>query len=276
MSPEKAAPTLAGAVAARLLDRPLAALAWLLLERGVPVLVAGRGPAVPGALADALGGALPPERRPAAGGGGERLVRVAGTLSADSPPGVLRAALAATTARSGLVATVEAGDLAGVLTVLARQGLADDEATFLGCVLVLGSAAGDRGRAADVHEGGPGPAAGGSERVVAAHYLRPVVRDAGGHPRRLGPAVLATWDPQGDRWEDFSWGVVPDLAERCRMAPRDFEVERGRRAALLGGIGGPLGTAGGPSGIARGASERPRPAPPTAPARRTTARRPAG
>ena len=78
--------------------------------------------------------------------------------------------------------------------------------------------------------------AGGTPRVTAAHYLRPLVRDAGGHERRQRPAVLATWEPGGDRWEDFAWGIGPDLAERCRMRAGDFEVERGRRAALLGDL----------------------------------------
>jgi hypothetical protein len=72
-----------------------------------------------------------------------------------------------------------------------------------------------------------------SGRVIAAHYLRPVVRDAGGHTRRLGPAVLATLEAGTDRWADFSWGVVPDLAERTRRRPADLEAERDRRAAGL-------------------------------------------
>ncbi len=212
-------PTLPALVAARLLDPSLAGLAWLLAERGVPVLVAGRDGATGSALLDALVAALPGDRRPAATAPGTagRLVRVAGTLARETQPGVVRAALATTTGRSGLAALVDAADLAGVLDVLARQGLTDDETSFLGAVLLV-----DR------------PAEGGGEpRVVAGHYLRPVMRDAGGHPRRERPAVLATWDPREDRWEDFAWGIVPDLAERCRMRAGDFEAERGRRAALI-------------------------------------------
>jgi hypothetical protein len=211
-------PTLPGLVARRLLDAPTAALAWLVLERGVPVLVAGDGGSR-AALLDALVAALPPGRRPdaAATDAAGRLVRVAATLARSSPPGILRAALAATTGRSGLAALVDASDLAGVLDVLARQGLTDDEASFLGVVLVVES------RAEAAHE----------PRVVAAHYLRPLMRDAGGHERRQRPAVLATWDPRGDRWEDFAWGIGPDLADRCRMRAGDFEVERARRAGFL-------------------------------------------
>ena len=219
MPPSTAAPpTLPGLVAARLLDAPLAGLAWLLLERGIPVLVAG-DPAAGASLLVALVGALPADRRPdptaphAAG----RLVRVAGTLERATPPGVLRAALTATTGRSGLAALVDAPDLAAVLDVLARQGLTDDEASFLGVVLVI------------ERRGGTG----GEPRVTAAHYLRPLVRDAGGHERRQRPAILAMWEPGGDRWEEFAWGIGPDLAERCRMRAADFEIERERRQALL-------------------------------------------
>jgi hypothetical protein len=215
---EPSSPTLPGLVRARLLDAPLAALAWLLLERGVPVLGTGDGPSG-ASLLDALVEALPADRRPdpTAPASPGRLVRVAGTLGRGTTPGILRAALAATTGRSGLVALVDAPDLAGVLDVLTHQGMTDDEASFLGVVLVVERR----------------DETGGEPRLTAAHYLRPLVRDAGGHERRQRPAILATWDPRGDRWEDFAWGIGPDLAERCRMRAGDFEVERARRAALL-------------------------------------------
>jgi len=215
-------------VVAGVLDAPLAALAWLLVERGVPVLVAGPAAAARIAVVDALVAALPAARRPEGGvsAGGDRLVRVAATVSASTSPGVQRAALAATSGRSGLAAEVAADDLRGVLDVLHRPGLTDDEATFLGLVIVLGTPTGS----------GPGTEA--APRVIAAHYLRPVVRDAGGHPRRLGPAVLATWDGAAPGWEDFSWGILPDLADRARLRAGDFEVERARRADLLAGLAG--------------------------------------
>jgi hypothetical protein len=214
--PPPSPPTLPGLVAAGVLDASLAALAWLLLERGVPVLVAGPDATGRAAVGEALATALPEARRPGAEPGGNRLVRVAGAVDREAPRGVLRAALAATTGRSGLLAALEAGDLAGVLDVVAGQGLTTDEASFLGVVVVLGAAPAD-----------------GAARVTIAHYLRPVVRDVGGHPRRLGPAVLAAWDAAAGRWEDFAWGIAPDLAERCRMRAGDFEAERAARAALL-------------------------------------------
>jgi hypothetical protein len=262
MSSRAPAATLSALVAARLLDAPLAGLAWLLVERGVPVVVAGRESAVVDALLDALVAALPPDRRPdpvvglagnrLVGLAGNRLVRVAGCLDTDTPPGILRAALAATTGRSGLALAITANDLAGVLSVLRSQGLTDDEISFMGVVLVLGrrdaGAAGDRqpdgasdgGDAARLGASDGGDAArlgasdgGDAARLVAAHYLRPVVLDAGGHPRRLAPAILATWDPAAVAWDDFSWGITPDLAERTRMRAGDLERERERRAALI-------------------------------------------
>jgi hypothetical protein len=230
--PSPLVPKLPRLVGARLLDAPLAALAWLMLERGVPAIVAGREAAVVDALLDALSAALPRDRRPdpVLGAGGDRLVRVAGRLGVDSPQGILRAALGATTGRSGLALAIGADDLAGVLAVLHGQGLTDDEISFMGVVLVLGAR--DTGSAAGATDGRRLDA-GGPARLVAAHYLRPVVLDAGGHPRRLPPAVLATWDPAADAWDDYTWGIAADLAERSRMRLGDLEAERDRRAAAL-------------------------------------------
>jgi len=232
--PSPASPsTLAGLVSAGVIDASAAALAWVLLERGVPALVAGREPAVVDALLDGLVAALPSDRRPdpAEGPGTGRLVRVAGRLDFATPPGIVRGALAATTGRSGLALAVAADDLAGVLAVLRRQGLTDDEISLMGVVLVFGRSNGEE------------PNAVSPPRLLAAHYLRPVVRDAGGHLRRLAPAVLATWNPAASAWDDFAWGIVPDLAERIRMRAGDLEAERERRAAALAGHvhGGPVG-----------------------------------
>jgi len=246
MSSPAPAATLSALVAARLLDAPLAGLAWLLLERGVPVIVAGREPAVVDGLLDALVAALPSDRRPgpAVGLAGNQLVRVAGCLEIDTPPGILRAALAATTGRSGLALAITADDLGGVLSVLRSQGMVDDEISFMGVVLVLGGRdagpAGGRRPDDGAPDGGDtarlvAPDGGDAARLVAAHYLRPVVLDAGGHPRRLAPAILATWDPAAAAWDHFSWGITPDLAERTRMRAGDLERERERRAAMLAG-----------------------------------------
>ena len=74
-------------------------------------------------------------------------------------------------------------------------------------------------------------------RVVAAHYVRPIARDEHGHVQRLGPAVLATWDAGTDRFEQFGWGVNPELARRVGRRAGDFELEVDRRAGLLDVLG---------------------------------------
>ena len=83
--------------------------------------------------------------------------------------------------------------------------------------------------------GAPGPAP-GLRRVVAAHYLRPLARDAHGHPQRLPPAVLATWDERIARFEHFSWGIAAELAGRVGRRTGDFERERERRSATLAAL----------------------------------------
>jgi hypothetical protein len=230
-------PSLPRLVAGGVLDAQLAALAWLLLEDGVPVHVGGPGHGKRGgrdgddgrdALLDALVAALPSDRRPdpSAPVAERRLVRVAGSLAISTPPGTLRAAISATTGRSGLATTIEATDLAEILDVLRGQGLADDEISFLGAVLVLGTE-GEPGV-------GPRGGTGGSlARVVAAHYLRPVARDAGGHIQRLSPAILATWDPDRSQYDHFAWGIYPELAARTGRRAGDLEREHLDRSERL-------------------------------------------
>ena len=219
-------PLLSDLVLGGVLDAELAALAWLLLEDGVPVLVAGPGGRGADVLVEALVAALPAERHPEAPAatGVPRLVRVPGSLGVSTPPGPLRTALSRTSGRSGLVAGLDAADLADVLAVLRAQGLGDDEISFLGVVLVLADRIG-----ADTN-----PAAGELRvRVVAAHYLRPVARDAGGHVQRLGPAVLAAWDDRRAGFDHFAWGIYPELAARTGRRAGDLELEHRERTARL-------------------------------------------
>ncbi len=124
-----------------------------------------------------------------------------------------------------LGATIHAESLEGVFDLLGGPdvGLTDDELSRLGVVLILRVVR-------SPSDGRP------VRRVVAAHYVRPVARDAAGHVQRLGPAVLATWDGRADRFEDFAWGVVPELAERVGRRAGDFESERDRRADYLAGL----------------------------------------
>ncbi len=73
-------------------------------------------------------------------------------------------------------------------------------------------------------------------RVAAAHYVRPPLRDAGGHVRPQNPAVLATWDAGLGTFEHFAWGILPDLAERIGEHAGDFEIEQGRRREYLAAL----------------------------------------
>ena len=239
MSSPMRAPSLARLVATGVLDAELAALVWLLVEDGIPVLVVGMEAVARDELLDALVAAMPGTRRPdrAAPVGEGRLVRVAGTLATSTPPGMLRAALGQTTGRSGLAATIEGTDLAEALAMLRRQGISDDEASFLGTVLVLRPVA-DRPVAdrlvADRPTAEPDAVMSGrDQRVVAAHYLRPVARDAGGHVQRLGPAVLATWDADRGAYDHFGWGIYPELAARTGRRAGDLEAAHRARAEEL-------------------------------------------
>ncbi len=76
----------------------------------------------------------------------------------------------------------------------------------------------------------------GRERVVAAHYVRPPLLDAGGHIHAQGPAVLATWEQALESFEHFAWGITPELAERIDRRPGDFEIERDGRREYLAGL----------------------------------------
>ena len=234
------------------LDAELAATLWLLVEGRVPIIVAGEAQGVgKSTLLGALLHFLP---------GGVRLVELAGQdedfawlpqASELGWPGVARAVEGAAPVRPdhtvllvnelsddlpaytwglaarvavraasigyGLAATIIGDALDDVFEALRQSpvGLADDELSHLGVVLVIRRV--DRER----------------RRVVVAHYVRPVARDGHGHLQRLGPAVLATWDPAEDAFEHFGWGVTPELALRVGRRAGDFEIESDRRRAHL-------------------------------------------
>lgn len=73
-------------------------------------------------------------------------------------------------------------------------------------------------------------------RVVAAHLVRPPLRDAGGHIQKPGPAVLATFDTTADAWDHFAWGIGQELAELAGIRSGDVEPELARRAEYLTGL----------------------------------------
>ena len=86
-------------------------------------------------------------------------------------------------------------------------------------------------------------------QVVAAHYARPVGRDEHGHVQRLPPAVLAVRDEPSGRLEHFAWGVMPELAARIRPAGRRARdpPERASRAPVRAGPNRADGTGRGPA-----------------------------
>jgi hypothetical protein len=233
------------------IDAELAALASMLVEARVPVIVAGDVDAATRArVLEAFLAALPadarrielagstedfawlpeaeslgwrsdgptPGREPVAPADAERSVILAGDLAPEelTAPwaGVVRIAARAVSIGYGLAATIRATSLEEVLARLraAPFRLTEDELSRLGLVLVLG----ERPTTS-------------LPRVVAAHYVRPVARDMHGHVQKLGPAVLATWDGRSERFEHFGWGVTPELAMRTGRHAGDFEIELDRR-----------------------------------------------
>jgi hypothetical protein len=201
-------PSIVALVAQGVLDAELAALVWLLVEGRIPLVVA-----------------VPAGR---AGAGGQLLAGVLASVHAAEPVDALLAPLTAAGA-SSLVRGRRAGGLveaASLEEVFARFGsgplpLTPDQLTFLGCVLVLGESAGARR---------------GRLRLTAAHYVRPLARDAHGHPQRLDPAVLATWDERLGRYEHFAWGVLPEIAARLDRRAGDLEADLHHRRDDLAGL----------------------------------------
>jgi type IV secretory pathway ATPase VirB11/archaellum biosynthesis ATPase len=230
------------------LDAELAAEVWLMLEARVPVIVAAQDSGVgKSTLLDALLAFLPADLRVVALAGkaeaftwlpqaselgwpgvgrameGGAPVRpdttvilvdeLSDRLPTDTWGPAARVVVRAASIGYGLAATIHGDSLDDVFESLRRSPvhLADDELSRLGVVLVL--------RRVDREQ----------RRIVAAHYVRPVARDTHGHLQRLGPAVLATWDPATHAFEHFGWGVTPELAMRVGRRAGDFEIEVDRR-----------------------------------------------
>jgi hypothetical protein len=192
------------------LDAELAALVWVLVEARIPLVVAA-----------------PSDRLPA---GAELATAVLASVVPDRGiPSDLTAPLDAAQARAVVagvrpVAVVPGDSLEAVRGTLGGPGtlLNDDELSFLGCVLVLGTADPNAEQ--------------GRLRVVAAHYVRPVALDAHGHRQLLGPAVLATWDARASRHEHFDWGVMPEIAARLGRRTGDLEADIHHRRDDLAGL----------------------------------------
>jgi hypothetical protein len=209
--------SLVGLIARAVLDAELAALVWVLVEARVPLVVAA-----------------PPGR---AGAGGQLLAAVLGSLLPDeqvesllSPMGAAGAGNLVRGRRAGGV--VEAQSLGEVRQRLGAGPLplTEDQLTFLGCVLVLG----EEGAAAEARMTSGRRA--GRLRVIVAHYVRPLARDAHGHSQRLDPAVLASWDARLGKYEHFAWGVLPEIAARLQRRTGDLEADLHHRRDDLAGL----------------------------------------
>ncbi|MFM2106325.1 MAG: hypothetical protein RL338_1357 [Chloroflexota bacterium] len=225
-----APPPLLHLIHAGVLDAPLGALLWVLLEGGCPFVVASPGePGPRRQLLDALLALVGGERRRVRvadlePGDGAGVLALAGDLGA--APYDAAAARAVAGAVSildrglGLSLALDADSLEGTLAAFAGGPLnvAEDRRSFLGLVVVLEP---------------PAPPATPHGRIAVAHYLRPLSRDAGGHLQRLPPAVLAARDATTGRLEDFSWGVVPELAARIGRSAAELETEVALRARAL-------------------------------------------
>jgi len=249
---------MASLLAARILDPELAALLWVLLGAGTPIVVAGRAGSWRRHVRDALAELLPPGTRLRNVGGADEdfaWLPEAPELGwiperpPATPPGPTSTVQEATDQRTTVLLVRDLGDgpaggpdgerarvivraLArgyGMLATAPGEGLED--------VLNLlhrdpvGTDENERSRLGVVLVmASPDDA---RPRVVAAHYVRPVALDTHGHVQRLPPAVLATWNATADRWDHFAWGALPDLAGRAGLLPADLEREQARRAALL-------------------------------------------
>ncbi len=258
-----ASSTILDALRAGSLDPELAGLLWLLLDAGVPLVVAGPGEdgdaraARAGVLAALLDLAPPSRTRRTVDGRADdfRWLADAERLGwrRSSPPfaepddpsrtlllaaelgGVAEGDLGGDRARLlvralgrgfALGATAPAAGLEELLDRLRGRPafLSDDELSRLGVVLVLGAVAPESGAGTDL------------PRIVAGHYLRPLALDVHGHSQRLPPAVLATWDEPLGRFEHFAWGVATELAGRAGLRTGDFEAGRERRAEALAAL----------------------------------------
>jgi hypothetical protein len=232
-------------------DADLVALVWLLLDARVPLLVAGRRTRAGGRLQPSLDRSqllaallelLPPTARripiDLSGAGLERLTSADAAnawlvgIDVDAGPAFgVRLAFRSLSRGAVMAASIEADSLEDVFERLRAPDLrlTDDELTFVGQVLVV--------RTVDRRDdGASGTPARRADRVVAAHYVRPLARDPAGHVQRAGPAVLATWEPGDDTFEHYWWGVTAELAARAGLRPGDLDPELDRRARYLAGL----------------------------------------
>lgn len=186
------------------LDAELAALLWLLVEGGVPLIIAGEAEASRrrALAADLL--SLDPRR--------EWVVLEVDeeAISTERVAALLRGGIA-------FALSLAAPDLESVMARLVAAGLPEDGVRRLGMVAIT-------------RETGHGL------RLAAVHYLRPTERDAHGHIQRRPPAVLAAWDDVAGAFDHYAWGVTPELAARVDRSQADLEQRQQERALFLAAV----------------------------------------
>lgn len=107
----------------------------------------------------------------------------------------------------------------------APGGAIPDELRELGIVVIVGEV-------------------GGWARVMAAHYVRRLERDAAGHLQRRPPAVLAAWDHADGRLEHFWWAITAELADHAGTTGDELERRQADRAEFLRALAAGSGHAG--------------------------------
>jgi len=230
-------------VAEGVLDRELAAHLLVLLDAGVPLVVAGLERSARERVADALAAASPVPTggeeawvgpsaafawladpagvgctAPGAGSAPRSprvtRVRARGLLDAAVPeapdPSSTRTLVRSLVRGFPLIADAAAVDLADLLARLRATPVRvpEDDLHRLGVVLLL--------------DGIP-------PRASAAHLLRPSL---GGS--RRPPALLGARDRGSGTWDAFAWAAIPELAERCGVPHGAYAALLGERSALLG------------------------------------------
>ncbi len=75
------------------------------------------------------------------------------------------------------------------------------------------------------------------EAEAEDHHAVHVERDGAGHLQRRPPAVLADWNERAGRFDDFSWAVTADLADRIGLTRQELEDQRDSRGDQLSGSG---------------------------------------
>ena len=236
MSAEAAA--LRTLVADAVADAELLAHLSLLADAGLPMFVSGPSRALTARVADAIALASPV---PGASQGGREIVierghrfewladptgigcmdplagsaprsprssrlRIRGLLS-ELDPLTARTALRALSRGFPAIAEASAPDLASLLEQLRSDPhrVPESDLRRLGLVALFDAS-----------------------RLSAAHLLH-----AGEAGERRAPTLLSTWDERTQRWDDFAWAAVPEIAQRCGVAQPEYEARLEARLAIL-------------------------------------------